>query len=503
MLLKRLVSYILCLLVIACFAPASAEESTAAADFVLAGFDGENTYRTWNTNLFFQRMEEKTGVKFSFLQYESAEKWSQAKAAMTAGDETLPDVLFKASLTSLETETLLNKGVLLDLKPLLEANCPNLVKLLNEHPEYWAQITDDSGRIGALPYISSAPVQNALWINKTWLNELKLSAPTDIASLEAVLTAFKTRDPNKNGKADEIPLAFLGPFDLKFLAHGFGLCANDYNMYAEDGTAKFMPLSENFRPFIEWCRKMYADGLFDKNGFSTSDTIRSVTDSNAAKVYGVIITTAVTNILPSEWATEYEILMPLTYNGQTVYRAFTDKLFRGTFALTTKCQNPEKALQWVDLLYSEEGSKLESVGLENVDYLVDGDGTWRLSETTSGNSYFTSGALITSGVTPPGASADDFQTRYTDSAIADLSRQMIALNKAVSRPFPNYDLTAEEIDIVTPLQNDIGYTVDMQIARWVLGEEEISDESFDAFEQTLKDKGLDRFIAFWQGILDK
>lgn len=489
----------LCLLAAPVFARAEENVKT----YVMAGFDGTNTYRTWDTNLFFQRMEQMTGVHFTFSQYQDSETWTQKKALMSAQDADLPDVLFKADLSGNEAASLFKRGVLIDLKPLLEENCPNLWKLLTDNPEYEDQIALPTGEIVSLPYITSAPVQNCMWINVKWLETLKLDKPTDLESLMNVLTAFKTKDPNQNGKQDEVPLAFLGAFDLKFLAHAFGLVANDYNVYAKDGQVHFMPLDANFREFVQWCRDMYTSGLLDRDGFTTSDSLRTVSDAKQAQTYGIVLTTAVTNIMPVDWSSNYEIVMPLSYNGAQVYRSFAGNLFRGTFAITSACDDPAAMLRWVDTLYGEEGSKLATVGVENVDYVVDGDGTWRLTDGTKNNSYFSSETLILSGSTPPGASADEFQTKYGDASIANLSRQLIELNKIAKRPFPYYDLTIDQIDQITPLQNEIGCYVDMQIARWVLGEEEISDESFSTFEKTLKEKGLDAFLAFWQDVLNK
>lgn len=502
--LKRTFCMLLVLCVLFVNVSSFAQEETAESQktYVMAGFDGSKTYRTWSSNLFFQRMQEKTGISFVFSQYDTSEAWTLKKAQFSADDADLPDVLFKADLTSSEAASLYQRGVLIDLKPLLQDNCPNLMKVFEEHPEYMDQLSLKTGEIVTLPYITLAPVQNCMWINKTWLNTLKLSAPTDTESLENVLRAFKTKDPNKNGKNDEIPLAFLGAFDLKFLAHAFGLTCNDYNVFEKDGKACFMPLEQNFRPFIRWCADMYASGLFDIDGFTTSDQLRSVTDSNAAQTYGIVLTTSITNIMPSQWVADYELLMPLSYDGRQVYRSFSGNLLRGTFAVTSKCSDPAAMLRWVDELYGEDGARLESIGMENVDYVIDGDGTWRLTDSAKNNNYFTSESLIVSGSTPPGISTDEFQTHYGDASVSVLSAQMLVMNGIVKRPFPYYDLTTEQIDYITPLQNDIGYYVDMQIARWVLGEEEISDESFLTFEQTLKDKGIDDFMAFWQAILD-
>ena len=78
-------------------AGAMAEEKSS---YVMAGFD-DTQYRDWASNLFFQRMEEKTGISFTFQQYDDLDKWTAAKAAMQAGEE-MPDVLFKAALSSAE-----------------------------------------------------------------------------------------------------------------------------------------------------------------------------------------------------------------------------------------------------------------------------------------------------------------------------------------------------------------------------------------------------------------
>ena len=41
----------------------------AEGTYSMAGYDGDSTNHMWETNLFFQRMEEKTGVSFTFDQY--------------------------------------------------------------------------------------------------------------------------------------------------------------------------------------------------------------------------------------------------------------------------------------------------------------------------------------------------------------------------------------------------------------------------------------------------
>ena len=48
----------------------------------------------------------------------------------------------------------------------------------------------------------------------------------------------------------------------------------------------------------------------------------------------------------------------------------------------------------------------------------------------------------------------------------------------------------------------IGYEVDMQIARWVLGEDQLTDESWDHFRSVLEEGGLQEFLSIWQEVYD-
>ena len=129
---------------------------------------------------------------------------------MFAENGQLPDVLFKAALTTEELIRYTESGQLIDLLPLLEENAPNLWALLTENPDWLKAITLPSGKVGALPTIQELSPQNAMWINQSWLDTLNLEKPTDMESLRKVLTAFRDRDPNQNNKKDEIPMLFLG-----------------------------------------------------------------------------------------------------------------------------------------------------------------------------------------------------------------------------------------------------------------------------------------------------
>ncbi len=509
--MRRLTALALAVMLMAGCAAYAEDVEASGKTYTLAGLDttqfgsagmfGGASYRIWTDNLFFKRMEALTGVAFELTQYTDAAAWNQAKAAMTAGAD-MPDVLFKASLSSADCMEMRERGAIIDLLPLLKENCPNLWAILEANPDYLKAITLPDGSVAALPYIYETPLQNCMWINTAWLETLKLKEPTTADELVKVLEAFRDRDPNVNGQQDEIPFGFLGAFDLKYLAHAFGLYANDYNIYVDDGKVKFMPLDDNFRAFITWCRDLYTAGLLDNDGFATADTMRSVSDSDAKPTYGIILTTNAAGIFSTSWATDYMPLLPLSYNGEMVYRATVGKLLRGAFAVTSACEEPEKMLKWVDALYGEEGGKLAYVGLENTDYLIDGDGTWRYNETVSSDSFFAITSLISGGGAVPGIALDSFQKKYNDTSLVKLTDKLADVYALSKLPFPYCSLTRAQQTEILELHNPIAKYVDEQIARWVLGEIEISDATFSAFEEELNRLGLNDFMSFWQGIYD-
>lgn len=476
--------------------------TAGAAGMEMMGLEDPAMNRDWARNKFFARMAERTGLSFTFRQFGDEAGYRRALAGLGQEEGDMPDVLFKAALSPAEVMALLEGGVLIDLSPYLAEHCPHLSALMEKDPALRRAVTLPDGRIAALPFIETAPAQNVLWINKAWLNELKMDMPGDYEALEAALQAFKTRDPNHNGRKDEVPLSFLGAYDLKYLAHAFGLAANDFNLFVKDGAVRFMPLEEGFRLFVAWCRGLYQKGLLAKDGFATVDAFRRVSDARGTKTLGAFFAPLPSYLVPVEWTEEYQAMPPLRYGGRQVYRPIAMPVHTGAFAVTAACRDVAAALQWVDYLYSPEGAVLASIGLEGEDYVVDGDGSWR-SLPGIGDPQYQADGVIATGTAMPGISSDAFQRRYADPMVRALSDQVDAVAGAARSPFPPFSLSAAEAEEIAPLQAALGRYVDESIARFVLGEWEIDDGRFAAFEEELTSLGLPEFMDFWQRIYDR
>ncbi len=77
-------------------------------------------------------------------------------------------------------------------------------------PQVKSLITLLDGKIYGLPHINDCyhcSMSQKMWVYKPWLDKLGLKVPETTDEFEAMLKAFKEKDPNGNGKADEIPLS--------------------------------------------------------------------------------------------------------------------------------------------------------------------------------------------------------------------------------------------------------------------------------------------------------
>lgn len=496
--MRKGLAWLLSLMLLLTWTAASAE-----AAYTMAGYDGDSVEHDWNTNLFFQRMEEKTGLHFTFDQVTDDRLWQTRKAAYASGEQPMPDVLFKAGLNTQEMQELLNRGKIIDLKPYLETYAPNLTALLKEHPEWEKAITMPGGEIPALPYINQLQNNNAMWINQQWLDNLKLETPATAQELTEVLRAFKTGDPNKNGRADEIPLSFLTMWDLKFLGHAFGLVANDYNVYVDEaGKVQTTLTDPRNREFLTWLNQLWQEGLLYQSGFSSADSLRAITDSDAAITLGMMFAPTPLSLVPSEALDQYELLMPMTYQEKQVYRDLNGDLVRGTFAISSTCQEPEKLVAWVDYLYSEEGCMLAQVGLENVEYRWLEDGTWDWVEDlqTVANTVLAE-ATIAEGGLMPGISTVKFQCSYDDKQTREAILALLGLKQVAVEPYPQVWLTAEQQQRLSQLQLEVGGYAEQTMVWFVTGEKELNDAAWEEFCQTLTEKGLDEMLSIFQNAL--
>lgn len=480
------------------FSAACAESMQKAPDYIMEGYDGGVTYRVWDTNLFFERMQEQTGISFQFRQHTDQDEWNRRRQEIAHG-ENLPDVFFKAGLSSSEVRDLYQSGYIIDLAPMLEQYAPDFRKLLEEHPEWKKAITLENGAIPALPAFNTLQSNDAMWINTAWLKKLKLDVPTTAEELTETLRAFRDGDPNGNYQKDEIPLGFVGMWELRFLGHAFGIIDNDYYVTEKDGTVTSSLTTAENRAFLTWLHQLWAEGLLDQAGFTTTDNLRQITDEDKAIPYGVLLSSTPLTILPQSALKQYSLLEPLTCNGKQIYRDLTGDVIRGTFAITSSCSEPEKLVEWVNRLYTEEGSRMISYGLEGQEYFWNEDGMWEWSTSMENvaNDVIPTHTLSEGGVAP-GYTDEKFQMQYREDDTREAVKALYTLKQYSVIPYPPVTLNAEDEARVAEIQNDLSRYAENTMAQFVVGDIELTDENWDTFCRTVEEKGLQEMIDIWQ-----
>ena len=213
--------------------------------------------------------------------------------------------------------------------------------------------------------------------------------PTTTDELYKVLKAFKEKDPNGNGKQDEIPIAAATNFAVATQApdiiHSLRGCwglgnrgttgTGDFDL-DKKGKIRYIPVDSRYKELLTYINKLYTEGLVDKELFTQKKAQYQAKGSQG--LYGMIIR----NTPDQAGAVKFMA----DYVGTGCFKGpYGDKLHSnvsdyastpiGSFAITNKNKYPEATMRWVDYFYGEEGAILMAVGIKGVTYEVLPDGT--------------------------------------------------------------------------------------------------------------------------------
>lgn len=312
-----------------------------------------------NQKLILKRLEKETGVKIEWTNYQSdfAEK---RNLDISSGD--LPDAIHNDGASDVELMSWAKQGVIVPVEDLIKKHMPNLQKVLDEKPEYKSMITAPDGHIYSFPWIeelgegkeSIHSVNDMAWINKAWLDKLGLKMPQTTDELVKVLEAFKTQDPNGNGKADEIPMSFInkpGNEDFKVLFGSFGEGDNDDHLIvSNDNKVDFTADNDSYKEGVAFMRSLQEKGLIDSEAFEQD--WNTYIAKGGEDLYGVYFTWDKNNI--SKTKNDYEVLPVLAGpNGQkNVTRTNNVGFSRDRMVITSANKNLELTAKWIDQQYA-------------------------------------------------------------------------------------------------------------------------------------------------------
>jgi putative aldouronate transport system substrate-binding protein len=205
--------------------------------------------------------------------------------------------------------------------------------------------------------------------------------PETTAEFEQMLLAFKNRDPNGNGKPDEIPL--IGSTDSRsdvsvFLMNSFiydgGGMDIDKRMVIKDGKIDVVYNKPEWKAGLEYLHKLYAEGLISPQSWTeTRDQARQLAEAKtpimgAYPAHSPSSFTIIDGPL-NRWL-EYVPIAPVKGpNGvrHAVWYPY-QKFSIGEFAMTKADKYPAATMRWADAQYSLEANLYSNFGVQDKDW---------------------------------------------------------------------------------------------------------------------------------------
>lgn len=461
-----------------------------------------------------QKMEEVTNIH---AQYEDITEsaWKEKKG-LKMSSKDLPDVMIGMNLfTDADLLTYAAQGLIQPLDELIEKYAPNVKHVLDQDPELKKQITASDGHIYAIPCYDNGFVpetSKVLYINKAWLDKLGLDVPADYDELYNVLKAFKERDPNGNGKADEIPFSFSKdeyPSEL-FLSFGSQDLTNindlDAHIEVKDGKVLFSAVQPEYQEAIRYFNKLFSEGLVDQEAFTQdSATFNAKTKAYPERQVGLFLSWRSTTWKnPAQTEDDYVAISPMKGpNGLQLWPTYPKGLFnRGSFVITSACENPEIAMRWADNYVSEENSIQLNLQYQLGEHVKKTeDGKYEILKSfnkdtdanvkNNGEVWLMTPEIVDKFVNVPSHMQEKFEL---DKVYADYHEE-------VSMKYPDVFFTQEEIERLGDLRADIIPYVNGKYASWMM--QGGMDAEWDAYLKKLQDMKLDEMLKIYQSAYDR
>ncbi|MFD0693435.1 ABC transporter substrate-binding protein [Paenibacillus sp. GCM10027628] len=469
----------------------------------------------------YKELEKVTGVKVEFQHPPLEVPQAQEQFNLMIATNELPDVI-EASWGATSgavvrypggpEKAILDKKII-KLNDLIDKYAPNLKKLLADHPDWKKQISTDEGSIYAFPFLRGDDKVRVFFgpsIRQDWLNKLGLSMPTTIDEWYTVLKAFKEKDPNGNGKADEIPIYLdknLFATDAPFL----GAWGINYSFYQDGGKVKYGPIQPEYKDFLATMNKWYKEGLLDKDFAAPNDKLFD--NKMTTNLLGATVSFNGGGIgkfagLMKDKDPKFDLEAapyPVLKAGDKAIWGQKDFAYNGVgAAISTANKNPIETVKWLDYAYGEKGDLLFNYGVEGTSYKMENGKAAFLPEILNppaGTSIQQSIAKYNRATwSAPFVLSDNFQLQYL--ALPQQKKALEIWSKPTAeRKIPLVSPTQDESSKFASIVTDIQTYQDEMLLKFIMGVEPL--DNFDQYVKKIKGMGIDDAIQIQQGALER
>ena len=518
-----------------------ANETTADGKTVITVMSPSDPTMNLDTNLVTKLMSDKFKIQFKWqtTTFDAGPAKEKRSISLASGD--YPALFFLIpwvdAFTQAEVLKLGSQGVALPLEQLIKDNAPNIQKALDSNKTYKEMSTAPDGHIYALPqwadcYHCTYP--DKLWINSSWLKKLNLQPPKTTEELRTVLQAFKTKDPNGNGKADEIPMT-SDPQDSSLIAYLMGAFAYD-PVGANNGNRSLLTLNgdkvttpvntDAWKEGLKYINSLYKEGLIDQAAFTQNAQALQAQGNNPKAV--------TLGSVPVLWPgifvqlgskdgrdKQYDSVPPLTGPDGKSYTGLNYPSSTGyTFMLTNKASKEAQvaAIKMLDYIYTDEGQEITNMGPEGVGWTKPAAGDVALDANTKPMYKPKQGDSVPKNISWGAMGQYNNTLAYRNAQVvptdiyseAGLERRLFQATKAYeghedkaqyfpqTSVWPDPSLSGE----LATLQTNLSSYVNQNQLAFITGSKNI-DTGWDAYVKGLDSTGMTRYLQIQQQAYDK
>ncbi|WP_433558500.1 extracellular solute-binding protein [Pseudonocardia xinjiangensis] len=490
-----------------------------------------------------KHIQEKFGIslRIEASTYDAAAAKEKRQISLASGD--LPDVYMLIpwvdQFSQPELLQLGRQGIAVPLNDLIAQHAPNVQRAFEETPELRDLATAPDGTIYGMPQWNECyhcSYGAKLWINSDWLEKLGLAMPTTTEEMREVLRAFKTRDPNGNGRADEIPLSgstsdtLLPYFMNAFLYDPQAGNAHTSTLAMRGGRVQLQAAQPEWRDGLRYVASLYEEGLIDPGAFSQNrDAMSAKGDLADAVVVGAATVQhpilLVTEGQPDGRDKQYDPVPPLTGPTGVQYASYNLPTVPGaTFVITAEASEADRvaAMRILDYFHTQEGNLMGQFGPEGTDWLRPGPGDVAIDPGLEPifEVVPTDPEAPRSVDGPWGAAAGYYSTEEFRNAQVQSTdiyspeggeRRLYEATKLYDgkapqdQIFPYWDLWVEpdQAGEFATLQTNIENHVAQSSLQFVTGQQDIDDDAaWNAYLDGLRRLGLDRYLEIQQAGYD-
>lgn len=456
-----------------------------------------------------KEFEKRTGVKVKFQAYGDYDTAMQPRIA--AGTE-LPDLMvIPPTWGNRGVYRAAQDGVIIELTDLVKKHAPNILAYYAKNPDVRALMTTPDGKLYSIaadvPKDVNGAVASTIVYRRDWLKQLGMKEPTTTGEWYALWKAFKEKDPNGNGKADEVPFSW-GWDSVAFLASAWGVPAPMPTYWPDkNGKVQYLYTSPVYRELLTFAHQLYAENLLDKEMGRSEDEINSMAGRNILGSFGTLC-----GYIP-----QLDLASQQGGAPQADWWGATPPKKDGTFQLlkrdpvwnhygiTKACKDPVTAVRWVDYVWgSDDGVLLNEAGFEGQQYKKTTDGT--VIEYLPFVMKNTDGLDMYNALRSLGAS-DTILTRTPNFIYMALQKGMKSLQVEQSlmpfraEPFPNVMPTSAEEGVLNAIEPDLETYRDEMRTKFISGSEPLS--RFDEYVKQVEKLRLADLLKIKQAQYDR